>query len=73
MLILSRRMGEEIVIDGNIRVVVLETQRNRVRLGVAAPPSVRVNRLEVHLRDEAQNPMLVPASASAEPASPRFA
>jgi len=66
MLILSRRLGEEIVIDGNIRIVVLETQRNRVRLGVAAPRSVRVNRLEVQMRDEAPSELL-PLSPISQP------
>jgi carbon storage regulator CsrA len=54
-------MGEEIVINGNIRVVVLEAQRDRVRLGVVAPPSVRVNRLEVQMRDHPEPTIIEPA------------
>ncbi len=50
MLVLSRRIGEEIVIDGNIRVVVTGVQGDRVRLGVFAPLSVCVERKEVHER-----------------------
>jgi carbon storage regulator len=50
MLVLSRRIGEEIVIDECIRVVVVAVQGDRVRLGIAAPPSVRVDRQEVHER-----------------------
>jgi carbon storage regulator len=50
MLVLTRRVGEEIVIDGNIRITVVGVQGNRVRLGVAAPPSVIVDRQEVHDR-----------------------
>ena len=50
MLVLSRRIGEEIVIDECIRVVVVAVQGDRVRLGIAAPPQVRVDRQEVHER-----------------------
>jgi carbon storage regulator len=50
MLVLSRRLGEEIVIDGHIRVTVVEVRGNQVRLGITAPPSVGVDRAEVHER-----------------------
>ena len=50
MLVLTRRTGEEIVIDDVIRVTVVEVQGNKVRLGVTAPASVRVDRQEVHDR-----------------------
>jgi carbon storage regulator len=49
MLVLSRRLGEEIVIEGGIRLTVVAIQGNRVRIGVEAPPSVTV------LRDELLN------------------
>jgi carbon storage regulator len=47
MLVLTRRINEEIVIDGNIRIRVLDSHHDRVRLGVSAPADVRVDRLEV--------------------------
>jgi carbon storage regulator len=50
MLVLSRRLGEEIVIDGHIRIVVVEVRGIRVRLGICAPPLVSVDRKEVHER-----------------------
>jgi carbon storage regulator len=50
MLILSRKLGEEIVIDGNIRVVVLGLKGTLVRLGVDAPRNVTVNRSEIEER-----------------------
>jgi len=50
MLVLTRRIGEEIVIAGDIRVTVMAVDRNKVRLAVAAPPSIRVDRAEVHAR-----------------------
>ena len=50
MLVLSRKKGEEIVIDGTIRVTVLEMNANRVKLGIAAPNAVPVHREEVYRR-----------------------
>lgn len=47
MLVLTRRIGEEIVIDGTITIKVLATKSGGVRLGVSAPPDVRVDRQEV--------------------------
>ena len=50
MLVLSRRLGEEVVIAGTIRVTILGTNGDRVRIGIVAPPSVPVQRQEVHDR-----------------------
>ncbi|GEM_PF-2331477 len=50
MLVLSRRPGEEIIIDGNIRVTVVSVKGDRIRIGIAAPESVTVDRAEVHMR-----------------------
>lgn len=50
MLVLSRRVGEEIVIDGRIRVTISSIKGDRVRIGIEAPPDVPVHRLEVYQR-----------------------
>jgi carbon storage regulator len=50
MLVLTRRVGEEIVIGNNVRVTVVAVQGDRIRLGVTAPRLVSVDRLEVHER-----------------------
>ena len=50
MLVLSRRVGEEIVIDGRIRVIVTSVRGDKVRVGIDAPQSVRVDRQEIHDR-----------------------
>jgi carbon storage regulator len=50
MLVLTRRIGEKIVIDGNIYLTVVGVQGNRVRLGVTAPPTLVVDRQEVNER-----------------------
>jgi carbon storage regulator len=50
MLVLTRKLGESIVIDGNIRVKVVDVQGQRVRLGIEAPPEITVDRQEIHER-----------------------
>ncbi len=47
MLVLSRRIGEELLIAENIRVKVVAVKGNRICLAVTAPPSVRVVRREL--------------------------
>ena len=50
MLVLTRKVGETVVIDGCITVTVVAVDGNRVRIGITAPPEVRVDREEVHRR-----------------------
>jgi carbon storage regulator len=52
MLILSRKIGESIVIDGRIHVTVMRVEGEVVKLGIAAPMEVPVHRKEVY--DEIQ-------------------
>lgn len=47
MLVLSRKVGQELVIDGNIRIVVNRVSGNRVTLGITAPDDVRIVRGEL--------------------------
>jgi carbon storage regulator len=47
MLVLTRRIGESVVIDDNIRVTVVSVQGNHVRLSFSAPPDVRIMRSEL--------------------------
>lgn len=50
MLVLSRRVGERIEIDGDISITVVSIKGFQVRLGITAPKKVRVDREEIHLR-----------------------
>jgi carbon storage regulator len=53
MLVLSRRLGEAILIADNIRVTVTSIRGAKVRLGIEAPRSVEVSREEVAARRDA--------------------
>ncbi len=50
MLVLSRKEGEVIVIDGEIRIHVCAIEGNTVKLGIDAPRHLSVNRQEVQER-----------------------
>jgi carbon storage regulator len=50
MLILTRRVGETIMIGSEITVTVLSVQGNQVRVGINAPRSVAVHREEIYER-----------------------
>jgi carbon storage regulator len=47
MLILGRREGDSILIEGGIRIVVVSCERGGVRLGIEAPADVKILRGEV--------------------------
>ncbi len=54
MLVLTRKPAEEIVIDGGIRITIVGVKGDRARVGIEAPPYVRVDRDEVRRRVEAE-------------------
>jgi carbon storage regulator len=69
MLVLTRRIGEEIVIADSIRVTVVAIQEGRVRLGVTAPDSVRVDRQEIHERRSQADESIPPTKRTDRPDS----
>ncbi len=50
MLILTRRVGETIIINDNIHVTVLAAKGNQLRLGIEAPTDVEIHREEIYKR-----------------------
>jgi carbon storage regulator len=50
MLILTRRVGETLMIDDDVTVTVLGVKGNQVRIGVNAPKDVSVHREEIYQR-----------------------
>ena len=52
MLILTRRIGEKLIIDDSIEVMVLGVKGSQVRLGINAPQQVSVHREEIHRKIE---------------------
>lgn len=53
MLVLTRKPNETIIIDGGIEITVLEVTGNKVRLGIKAPPAVKILRQELAIAPDA--------------------
>ena len=65
MLILGRREGDSILIDGGIRIVVVSCDRGGVRIGIEAPSDVKILRGEIaqQVAQENQRAASVPVGA----------
>lgn len=50
MLVLTRKVGESIIISDTIRVTVTEIRGDKVRIGIDAPSEISVNREEIQKR-----------------------
>lgn len=55
MLVLSRKVGERIVIGDQIRITVVRLQGGTVRLGIEAPQSTTILRAELHAEPPAED------------------
>ena len=65
MLVLSRKRGEAIVIDGDIEVTVLAVRGDRVKLGFRGPAEVPIHRQEVYRKITVLAPLRTTRSAVA--------
>jgi carbon storage regulator len=55
MLVLTRKLGESIAIDDNIKIVVVQIKGKQVRLGIKAPKETKIHREEVYQAIQGQN------------------
>lgn len=55
MLILTRRVGETLMIGQEVKVTVLGVKGNQVRMGINAPQNVAVHREEIFKRIQEEN------------------
>jgi carbon storage regulator len=54
MLLLSRKIGEKIMIGDNVEIVINEIKGKQVVIGVSAPREVAVDREEIHIRKQSE-------------------
>ncbi len=55
MLILTRRLGESIIIEDNIKVTVVDISNQQIKLGIDAPKHITINREEVAKKVKEEN------------------
>lgn len=66
MLVLGRKEGESILIEGGIRIVVIACDRGGVRLGIEAPAATKILRGEIAEQVAAQNQQAAVTAAAAQ-------
>ena len=55
MQILTREIGETIILDDDIKITLMDIQGNHARIGIDAPKEVKVYREEIYERMQAEN------------------
>lgn len=68
MLVLTRRVGESVLIGGEVTVTVLDVKGDSIRIGVDAPRSTRIQRAEIVAAVGAENVSAAGAGPDAEDA-----
>ena len=70
MLVLTRKLGENIRIGDSVKITVLEVRSGQVKLGIEAPPEVKVHREEIYARIQEENRRAQLWKQGPEPAAP---
>ena len=55
MLILTRKLGESIIIEDNIKITVIDINKQQIKLGIDAPRHITINREEVAKKVQDEN------------------
>ena len=69
MLLLTRKLGENIRIGDDVKITIVEVKGNHVKLGIDAPPSVKVHRVEIYERIQMENRRAQAQQGSVAPGS----
>jgi len=67
MLVLTRKLGENIRIGDSVKITVLEVRSGQVKLGIEAPADVKVHREEIYARIQEENRRAAGGPRSAGP------
>lgn len=55
MLILTRKLGESIIIEDNIKITVVDINKQQIKLGIDAPKNITIYREEIAMKIKAEN------------------
>ncbi|HKQ19486.1 MAG TPA: carbon storage regulator CsrA [Candidatus Eisenbacteria bacterium] len=71
MLLLTRKLGENIRIGDDVKITIVEVKGNHVKLGIDAPPSVKVHREEIYerIQQETRRAQAQQGGGASEPGS----
>ncbi len=67
MLILTRRIGETVMIGDDVSVTILGVKGNQIRVGISAPNDVAVHREEVYQKLQAEKAVKKPRMTTRKP------
>ncbi len=67
MLVLTRKIGETIVIDDNIKITVVQIKGKQVRIGVDAPKETKIHREEIYNAIQDENRAAIQSVATSVP------
>ena len=70
MLVLTRKLGENIRIGDSVKITVLEVRSGQVKLGIEAPPEIKVHREEIYARIQEENRRAMRAKAEGAEGEP---
>jgi carbon storage regulator len=55
MLILTRKLGESIIIEDNIKITVVDISKQQIKLGIDAPKNITIYREEIAMKIKEEN------------------
>lgn len=55
MLILTRKLGESIIIEDNIKITVVDINKQQIKLGIDAPKNITIYREEIAMKIKEEN------------------
>ena len=64
MLVLTRKIGEAIVIDEDVKITVVQVKGKQVRLGIEAPKETKIHREEIYNAIQAENKAAIQSMSS---------
>lgn len=66
MLVLTRKPGQSVYIGDEVKITLMEIRGNQIRVGISAPPTVRIYREEIYLQIVSENKLAADSTPIAQ-------